>query len=769
MNCARVLALLVACMIPTLARCYDRATHQLLSAVAVNQSQLGNPQTLARLGLRRAIDDTRQTFNDSEGISGTLLDLIRDGAEFEDNNIRSMNHFLDPRTGKGLRLDPLAYPSDAVAQSIISFINSFATSSPDYALGASLGIPPNNYSYKNAHDYFFQALTVSSNSGRAGYFGLLFESLGHVIHHIQDMAAPQHTRNDAHLADARIDDLCTPPLPPWLPQSVCGGYFALRLPSLYEQWTAQFSEMDLPLYGYSAVYGPASDGLATFTDPTRFWSYAGKGIAEFTNRNFLSPGTMNQTPPAVGQAYEVSVASLCDGAIPPCGEVNRDQIVVFYPSTVDDQFRSSVVTNPFAASESIFTPDLQTYNPGFQNLHTVNRFTFAYDHVYLLPRAVAYSAGFINYFFRGDMKIEPPDEGVYAIVDHSASGCGTPCGFRKVKLKLTNKTPGIVSGTVTAGGESMGAGTLWAVVKYHLNTCYQPDLSGEYGAPNFTGNSCRSSDESIAVSQPVAVSAVGGPSDGPLASTFYFDDLHPIPINASDVYLQVVFRGKLGQEDDAVAVATVDVSEPNFYALENMTDYIFDPALQQYFPLPYKNYVYPVSVTNVRIAFGDNDARTVSTSIATLDSLDAGHYAQFATLMERGQTLFSEDFDTRNYYPYETLDHVPFDVEEFTTDDTGPYAGQYTRTCPVGAIRGMFRQYDAFFHMEVANHRGDEVGLKMARVRSSNAQSAGSPEALLAKTGVAPNCGAPQTTGFYNFSSMARFTQANGVQWHINF
>jgi hypothetical protein len=364
------------------------------------------------------------------------------------------------------------------------------------------------------------------------------------------------------------------------------------------------------------------------------------------------------------------------------------------------------------------------------------------------------------------MTIEPPDEGVYAIVDHGANGCGTPCGFRKVKLKLTNVTPGIVNGVVTPGGESMGAGKIWAVVKYHLNNCYQSDLSGEYGAPRFAGNDCRSSDESIAVSQPLAVSAIGAPSDGPLAATFNFDDQHPIPINSSDVYLQVVFRGRLGQEEDAIAVTTVDISEPNFYALENMTDYVFDPALQQYFPLPYKNYVYPVNVTNVRVTFGSNGAQT---SIATLDSLGAGQYAQFATLMARGRTVFSEEFNSENYYPYATLDHVPFDVEEFTTDDTGPYAGQYTRTCPVGSVRGMFRQYDAFFHMEVVNHRIGEIALKMNTVGSLNARPAGSAELMRAKAAVAPDCGAPQTTSFYNLSTMSLFTQANAVPWQISF
>ena len=49
-------------------------------------------------------------------------------------------------------------------------------------------------------------------------------------------------------------------------------------------------------------------------------------------------------------------------------------------------------------------------------LHRVN-----YDAManLLLPRAVAYSAGLINFFFRGQIDIALPDEGVDALTDHA--------------------------------------------------------------------------------------------------------------------------------------------------------------------------------------------------------------------------------------------------------------------------------------------------------------------------------------------------------------
>src|SRR5690606_6807050 len=55
------------------------------------------------------------------------------------------------------------------------------------------------YSYSDARQYFYEALTDENNLSRSFSWGKTFRSLGQVIHHIQDMAQPQHVRNDAHI------------------------------------------------------------------------------------------------------------------------------------------------------------------------------------------------------------------------------------------------------------------------------------------------------------------------------------------------------------------------------------------------------------------------------------------------------------------------------------------------------------------------------------------------------------------------------------------
>jgi hypothetical protein len=60
------------------------------------------------------------------------------------------------------------------------------------------------------------------------------------------------------------------------------------------------------------------------------------------------------------------------------------------------------------------------------------------------------------------------------------------------------------------------------------------------------------------------------------ATSIAFDFPNPIPINATDLQLQVVYRGPLGSEPDAVAVATRDISEPTYiYQYSSWDQYLY--------------------------------------------------------------------------------------------------------------------------------------------------------------------------------------------------
>jgi len=254
---AVVVGLLVLCC-PTYS--YDIPTHASLSGVAYDASTLKNDaDTLTNLGLR----STDVFRNDHEPRLRTIRQLIADGARFEDDNVRSLNHFYDPANDRGLTFG----------------IVSAGFKSPDWALKAlhTIGDDQQSFSLKDAHDYLYKALTATTAADRDKYFGLTFQTLGHVIHHLQDMTQPQHTRNDDH---------CPEEIPCKYPGGVVGAFN----PSLYERWTNRYREQPF----ITQHFAPGLYPKVRFDTARRYWHTedknpgAGQGLAEFTNSNFVS-------------------------------------------------------------------------------------------------------------------------------------------------------------------------------------------------------------------------------------------------------------------------------------------------------------------------------------------------------------------------------------------------------------------------------------------------------------------------------------------------
>ena len=753
-----------AAVCAAIASAYEIGTHQDLTEAAAIQSLLGvDPVARARIGLRRTIDSASldQKYPDSNGQAQSVLRLLTGGAAFEDDSPRPAHHFFDPRDGRGLHIEgaefPLVNPATAAAA------NAYAQPSPDWVLGQGVVSKANNrYTWASARDYMYYGLTLSIGSDRRQNWGSMFESLGRAVHHIQDMAQPQHVRNDAHWFEQNREAECLgPPI-----FSFCDFYLALHRDSAYERWTNRRDVLRSIfaagyLSNYPAVY-PGNDvnpaGLVIFSEPRRFWTNNGLGMADFTNRNFFSENTIAdingtlQPTPAITSQFRMKVGDLCLNAVPPCmGITDPEEWVYFWSSSASDQFRpaQNPMPQPFAAGESIFSPEFDSQDPAGNHFLRLNRFTFAYDQLYLLPRAIGYSAGLINYFFRGNMQISLPDEGVYAIADQSPAGCGAPCGFRKLKLKIMN---------VTAGNEVMGAGVLTAVVKYHRNLCYRSDLAGEYGGDPavFTGNTCRFPDENVAVSQPVTVSGVR--ADQPQLVTFYFDAASPIPMSMADAYLQVVFRGKLGQEDDAVAVTTKDIAEPNYLAIANITDFVYDDTSipNQYYVVPHSGVSASLNVSNLGVSFGGSAA-----PIVTMPSLSGGQHAQIAFLTDVAElpaTVFFSNTQDTNWI---------LQPEEFTQDDA---TGKFARSCTVFLSRGVYREYEYLFGQSVSDH-GGIVSWQQLSVRRGPAPAVSTGSGgRLREPEIAHDCSVP-TGGKYDFTPMnvKPFTAGGALPWTVGF
>jgi hypothetical protein len=223
----------------------------------------------------------------------------------------------------------------------------------------------------------------------------------------------------------------------------------------------------------------------------------------------------------------------------------------------------------------------------------------------------------INYFFRGRLAVTAPPNLVVGVLNqgaqHTMNAQGYPCvgtatndgcpifGFQSIRVSVQNTMPPISESGGASVPQAMSATNagpislvnppyLVSVARYHRNTCYTPTLSGErvqaYGGaitePTCTGGqTVRTPYQEISVSKSFAATAAQLAPTAPAFEAHFDFSSDPIPVNATDLFVQVIYRGPmgdatLGQELDAIAIGTLDVREPTFAAFWNNTDYFWN-------------------------------------------------------------------------------------------------------------------------------------------------------------------------------------------------
>jgi hypothetical protein len=82
-----------------------------------------------------------------------------------------------------------------------------------------------------------------------------------------------------------------------------------------------------------------------------------------------------------------------------------------------------------------------------------------------------------------------------------------------------------------------------------------------------------------------------------------------IPINATDLFLQVAYRGPLGLEEDGIAVGIKDIHETNYFTIWNGTDWFYrsgqwvEPA--HYPELAFGDPWEPTPIRDIGVCFGN--------------------------------------------------------------------------------------------------------------------------------------------------------------------
>jgi len=354
----RAFFLTILCLVGVMTQhsiAYEEDTHRELSKVSAELSDLATASNnvLTDFGLSTDISEhSQQKFPNSKGKSRSITELIQDGSDFEDKFDRALNHFYDP-------IDDLS-----LHHFILSVLGIDTEKTPDWGLEDAGNIFSQDISYKDAMDFFHSSLTASTVEERNQFWGKTFEALGHVIHLIQDMAQPEHVRNDLHF-DKRF-----------------GAIFDIYDPSLFESRSLEVFENGVP--ASLTTYPPVSFPTAREYWTTRVADSAvmdRRGLADFTNRNFvskdtnfellnggISPDSLFDLPEPVPVPSGNNIKSLAE-LLPDnneganlCLQLNQNRglptdspcEIIFIETEVTDSYLPSSETNSQAASLSFF-------------------------------------------------------------------------------------------------------------------------------------------------------------------------------------------------------------------------------------------------------------------------------------------------------------------------------------------------------------------------------------------------------------------------------
>ncbi len=629
-------------------------THRDISAIAADNSVLSNAKGdyLRNLGFSSGLDE-KLTWNKQQ----TVKEWISEGAYHEDDGskwqlatgqARSYNHFHNPLkqypwTDAGLD-DWIALPPfHTVGESSIIWAQDSDTQKN------SVG---GDWSWQNVRLLYYYALTAQTDTDRQKYFANTFDGLGHQMHLIQDASQPDHVRNDAHPLDG-------------------GGYvmgletWAKKNPGIINGFAAN---PVMPNVSFNVTYGgyPNFVPIAQLIDTDQYdgtnpSTSVAQGLAEYTNANFFSLGTIFPSErfstndrhyfPFPKEA-STDMADYLSGSKPTETFTDKDGITKtgVWISKVRDGEGIHFFLRPGYYSRALYkiSGDSELFLSTFF-LDEACHHDYA---ALLIPRAVGYSAGLLNYFFRGTIEITPPAQYVYSITDGSKTypftakdGNGNSFDlqeqqFTKIKAKLRNTTP----------NEAMQSGTIIAIAKYKKRTSYQPDLTADPPdmdkiEPNFT----------YSVSAPIPLTDENLASMNASPTEFAFDfSSNPIPAGITDLYLQVVFKGTLGNEkDSAIAVGWKDLMEPTHHVYWNLTDRfsILGPNDTEYHTLtsdkiradsdllnivnqPPPAYIDPFDITYEISYMGSSSASASAVPVASV-TLSAGNYVRLVLLVEK--------------------------------------------------------------------------------------------------------------------------------------
>jgi hypothetical protein len=249
----------------------------------------------------------------------------------------------------------------------------------------------NYFAWPETRNYFKKALTEPNSMARNHYLALTFLSLGQTVHLLEDMGVPAHARNDFVYGQMKST----------------GPKFWKDWGNPFEDWVEEqviANGDQSPWLGSSPV---AFDKLAKYFDadeydgdylegdfPPNTW-----GLSECSNYQFLSLSTMFGCS---GTKYQFPH---------PAKENTEPNLTLSVPLGAKLYFNGSNYGVTHIARESYtyyFADGLGVYGEEIDSTNTTDDEQVFIDYANItVPRTINYASGLINYFFRGQLSVEP--------------------------------------------------------------------------------------------------------------------------------------------------------------------------------------------------------------------------------------------------------------------------------------------------------------------------------------------------------------------------
>ncbi len=393
--------------------------------------------------------------------------------------------------------------------------------------------------------YFFEALTSVDKPDRDENFVQTFRGLGQLMHLVQDMSVPEHTRDDGHYVRA---------FEAWV---VSAGNVQF---SADDGWIRVRGEHVSPVFFDASTLGSpnalAAIPFANLFDTNQYDGSnpdvtlnANIGLSEYTNANFFSPDTMfnDSFDYPARSSVEIEDFQIQDPRNP-----DRKVFRSYLRKVGDGDTGYRLATVPFLG------PFKEDCVPNCDDL--LYRLAFLDDEVYgdyaerLIPRAVGYSANLLDYFFRGRLQVT-----VLPNVSENK--------ISSLWLKIKNITP----------SEEAMVGGRFALVCRYTPTGANPDG----GEDKFV----RAYDVDMDEGQ------VGYGGEIDLLFSLPYQGRIPL-MNYGSVTCMLTYQGKLGNEAGAVIGKAFALGEIRFNEeWDNglMGNYDWNHMTQSYFPNSLEN------------------------------------------------------------------------------------------------------------------------------------------------------------------------------------